>query len=44
MGTTALAIGITKTVGDLSTRLVWPRLVLASLFLALGTELVRYYE
>jgi hypothetical protein len=44
MGATAVAIGVTKTLGDLSTRLVWPRLLLASLFLALGLELVRYYE
>jgi hypothetical protein len=44
MGGTAVAIGVTKTVGDLSTRLVWPRVLLASLFLALGLELVRYYE
>jgi hypothetical protein len=44
MGGTAVAIGVTKTLGDFSTRLVWPRLLLASLFLALGLELVRYYE
>jgi hypothetical protein len=44
MGGTAVAIGVTKTLGDLSTRQVWPRLLLASLFLALGLELVRYYE
>jgi hypothetical protein len=44
MGATAVAIGVTKVFGDLWTREVWPRLVLASLFLALGTELVRYYE
>jgi hypothetical protein len=44
MGATALAIGVTKTAGDFSVRQVWPRLLLAILFLALGLELVRYYE
>jgi putative copper resistance protein D len=44
MGATAVAIGVTKTIGDLSPRLAWLRFLLASLFLALGLELVRYYE
>jgi hypothetical protein len=44
MGATAVAIGVTKTLGDLSARLAWLQLLLASLFLALGLELVRYYE
>jgi hypothetical protein len=44
MGLTACAVGITKTLGDLSPRLAWLRFSVPALFLALGLELLHYYE